>query len=65
MHRVLMTMLAVFLNVAVLCLSANGQPEKGKNLLVQDLLIKREVETAVSMLQAIFTKQQQGEVTLE
>ena len=65
MRRVLMMTLAVFLNVAVLCLSANGQPEKGKNLPAQDLLIKSEVETAVSMLQAIFTKQQQGEMTLE
>ena len=31
----------------------------------QDLLIKSEVETAVSMLQAIYTKHQQGAMTLE
>lgn len=30
-----------------------------------DLLIKSEVETAVSMLQAIYTKNQHGEMTLE
>jgi len=40
----------------------SGKLEKS---LDQDLLIKSEVETAVSMLQAIFTKYQQGEMTLE
>jgi methyl-accepting chemotaxis protein len=65
MKRVLMTTLAVLLNVTVLCLSANGQTGKGESPSAQDLLVKSEVETAVSMLQAIFTKQQQGEMTLE
>jgi methyl-accepting chemotaxis protein len=65
MKRTLMMTLVVLLNVALLCLSANGQPKKVENTSGEDLLIKSEVETAVSMLQAIFTKQQQGEMTLE
>jgi methyl-accepting chemotaxis protein len=65
MKRVLMTTLVILLNVTVLCLSANGQPEKGQNPSAQDMLIKSEVETAVSILQAIFTKQQRGEMPLE
>lgn len=44
--------------------SAIGQAEAGQNSPAQDLLIKSEVETAVSMLTAIFTKYQQGEMTL-
>jgi len=36
-----------------------------ENSSTQDLLIKSEVETAVSMLQAIFTIHQKGELTLE
>ncbi|MCX5885591.1 MAG: cache domain-containing protein [Proteobacteria bacterium] len=65
MKKALMMTLTVLLNCAVLCLPANGQTGKGENLSAQDLLVKSEVETAVSMLQAIFTKQQQGEMTLE
>jgi methyl-accepting chemotaxis protein len=65
MKRALLTIL-VLLNVAVFCPSASAQPEKLKeNYPGQDMLIKSEVETAVSMLQAIFTKYQQGEMTLE
>ena len=65
MKRTLMMTLAVLLNVAVLCLTASAQTGKGENPSAQDLLVKSEVETAVSMLQAIFAKQQQGEMTLE
>ncbi len=65
MKKALMTMLGVVLSISVLCLPANGQPEKKENSSAQDLLIKCEVETAVSMLQAIFKKHQQGEMTLE
>jgi methyl-accepting chemotaxis protein len=65
MKRTLMMTLAVLLNVAVLCLPASTQTGKRENLSAQDLLVKSEVETAVSMLQAIFAKQQQGEMTLE
>lgn len=65
MKRVLMTVLVGLLSVVGLCLPAaaqSGQPGKSS---AQDLLIKSEVETAVSMLQAIVTKHQQGEMTLE
>ena len=65
MKRILMTIPVVLLNVAVLCLPASAQAGKLENSSTQDLLIKSEVETAVSMLQAIFTKHQQGEMTLE
>jgi len=65
MKKALMMTLTVLLNCAVLCLPVNGQTGKGENLSAQDLLVRNEVETAVSMLQAIFTKQQQGEMTPE
>jgi len=64
MKRVLITVLAVFLNVVFLSLPATAQAEKLKNLSAQDILIKSEVETAVSMLQAIYTKHQEGEMSL-
>jgi methyl-accepting chemotaxis protein len=62
--KVLMTVLVVLLSVPGLCLFAGAQPGQPENSSAQDLLIKSEVETAVSMLQAIFTKHQQGEMTL-
>jgi methyl-accepting chemotaxis protein len=65
MKRTLRVTAVVLMNVALLCLSAYGQSEQKRNPSAQDLLIKCEVETAVSMLQAIYTKHQQGEVTLE
>jgi len=65
MKRVLMTLCVVLLGVAFLCLSAGAQSGKQENSSAQDLLIKSEVETAVSMLQAIFTRHQQGAMTLE
>ena len=58
-------MFVVLLSMAVLCLPACTQPEKLEKSTAKDLLIKSEVETAVSMLQAISAKQQQGEMTLE
>ena len=57
-------MLVVLLSVAGSCRFAGAQPGQLENSSAQDLLIKSEVETAVSMLQAIFTKHQQGEMTL-
>jgi len=65
MKKILLTVLVVLLNVAFFCLPTGAQPEKLENLSAQDLLIKSEFETAVSMLQAIYTKHQQGEMTLE
>jgi methyl-accepting chemotaxis protein len=62
--KVLMTALVVLLSVPALCLSAGTPSEQPENSPAQDLLIKCEVETAASMLQAIFAKHQQGEITL-
>ena len=60
MKRVLITVCVAVLSVAFLGLSAEAQPDKQENLSAQDMLVKSEVETAVSMLQAIFAKHQQG-----
>ena len=65
MKRRLITVLGVLLGVAYLSLPAGGQTGKLKNSSAQDLLIKSEVETAVSMLQAIFAEHQQGKMTLK
>ena len=64
MRRVLIAVFAVFLNMVFLSLPTNAQAEKLETSSAQDMLIKNEVETAVSMLQAIFTKHQQGEMSL-
>ena len=45
--------------------SAFCQSNTGKGSSAQDLMIKSEVETAISMLQTIFSKHQKGELTLE
>jgi len=63
MKRTLIMVFVVLLNVAFLCPPASAQGGKLENSSTQDLLIKSEVETAVSMLQAIFTKHKQGELT--
>jgi methyl-accepting chemotaxis protein len=65
MKRVLMTACVVLLSVAFLGLSAGAQSDKQENASAQDVLVKSEVETAVSMLRAVFAKYQQGAMTLE
>jgi methyl-accepting chemotaxis protein len=65
MKKVLMTTCVVLLSVAFLGLSAGAKSDKQKNTSTQDVLVKSEVETAVSMLRAIFAKYQQGAMTLE
>lgn len=65
MKRVSMTACMVLLSVAFLCVSAGAQSDKQENSWAQDMLVKSEVETAVSMLQALFTKHQEGAMTLE
>ncbi len=65
MKRVLITVLVGLLSSAVLCMSTFAQTERPENSMAQDMLIKSEVETAVSMLQAIHAKHQRGEMTLE
>lgn len=64
MKKILMTMLAGLVSAAVLHISTPAKAESSGNSAAQDLLIKSEVETAFSMLQAIYTKHQQGEMTL-
>lgn len=65
MKRRSMSRLALFLSLAVLCLSVSVQAAGGKTHSPQDSLIRSEVETAISMLQAIYTKHQQGEMSLD
>lgn len=65
MKKVLITMLVGFLSAAVFCLSALAEAQAPTNVTAQDLLIKSEVETAVSMLAAIHARQQKGEMSLE
>ena len=65
MERILV---AVFLTLSVTTVFgqvAFGQSKIGKDPSAQDVLINGEVETAISMLQAIFSKHQKGELTLE
>jgi methyl-accepting chemotaxis protein len=65
MKRLLVTVLAFVLSGLVFCLPAHAQPGQSENLAAQDFLVNSEVETAVSMLQAIYVKYQKGEMTLE
>jgi hypothetical protein len=66
MKRLAMAVLVGILSSAALCAYAIGQTEAPVSPnTVQDLLIKSEVETAVSMLQAIQAKHRQGEMTLK
>jgi methyl-accepting chemotaxis protein len=60
-----MTAQVILLGMAFLCLPAGAQSAKEEGPSAQDVLVKSEVETAVSMLQAIFAKHQQGAMTLE
>jgi len=60
MKKVLITVLVGILSSAVLYAVAFSQTEAPQNSTAQDLLIKYEVETAVSMLQAIHAKHQRG-----
>ncbi|MEA3419123.1 MAG: cache domain-containing protein [Campylobacterota bacterium] len=64
MKKIMMTVFVVLLNITFLYLPTNAQAEKLETSLAQDILIKSEVETAVNMLQAIYTKHQEGEMSL-
>ncbi len=64
MKRVLITVFAIFLNMVFFSLPTNAQAEKLETSSSQDMLIKNEVQTAVSMLQAIYVKHQNGEMSL-
>jgi len=65
MKKVVMAVCVGVLYVVVLCLPVASQAGAQGGAAAQDLLIKSEVETAVSMLQAIYTRHRQGDMTLE
>ena len=65
MKRRLMARFAFLLSLTVLCLSVGVRAAGGETHSPQDRLIKSEVETAISMLQAIYTKHQRGEMSLD
>jgi methyl-accepting chemotaxis protein len=65
MKRLLKVVFLLILNAGLLMSPVGAQAGKVEHSPDMDLLIKSEVETAVSMLQAIFTKHQQGDMTLE
>ena len=64
MKKIIIILLSILMSTAFFSLSA-AQEDKMEEGAAQDLLIKSEVETAVSMLQAIYTKHQAGEMSLE
>jgi methyl-accepting chemotaxis protein len=65
MKRLFLIICAIFLSTAATCPNVDAEPVKRISSKAQDALIKSEVETAVSMLQAIYDKHQKGEMTLE
>ena len=64
MKKKLIAVFAVFLNIVFLSLPVVAQDGKHEISLAQDMLIKSEVETAISMLKAIHTKHKKGEMSL-
>jgi methyl-accepting chemotaxis protein len=65
MKKVVITLLVVFMSAWIFCLSAQAQTKEQAAFAYGDLLIKSEVETAVSMLGAIHAKYQRGEMSLD
>jgi methyl-accepting chemotaxis protein len=63
MKRILVVMFLVFLGTTTLIPTAFSQQKAEKS--PWDLVIKSEIETAMSMLQTVYTKHQKGEMTLE
>jgi methyl-accepting chemotaxis protein len=65
MKRVLLAVQGVLFGMMVMCVPAFAQAERPEDSTAQDLLIKSQVETAVSMLQAIQAKYLREEMNLE
>ena len=65
MKKTSFVFLLIVLTASFLCQFACAKKVEINKPPDQDLLIKSEVETAVSMLQAISAKQEQGELTLD
>ena len=59
------TVSMVLLGTLVLCAPVFAQADKPESSAARDLLIKSQVETAVSMLRAIQAKCQRGEMSME
>jgi methyl-accepting chemotaxis protein len=64
MKRMLIVVLVVLSSISGFCLSAVGQTGK-EEMSCKDLLVRSEVETAVSMLQAIYARHARGKMTLD
>lgn len=65
MKRLLISIFVVLLNITLLYFTDGLRAGEFEDSQPMDLLVKSEVETAVSMLRAIYSKHQQGEMTLE
>ena len=65
MKQAFVTAFAALLGAAFLGLAARAQPGGQDSPAARDLLVKSEVETAVSMLRAIHAKHQAGAMTRE
>jgi methyl-accepting chemotaxis protein len=65
MKKAVIIAVMVLMNLTLLSFNAFSASEGDGGLSPRDLLIKSEAETAASMLQAIFKKHQQGEMTLD
>lgn len=65
MKRIFLALLVTVSATIFFAQTALSQPHPRKGSSPQDLMIKYEVETAISMLQTIFVKHQKGEWTLD
>ncbi len=65
MKKTLIATLLALICVIAFSLPATAKTGKSEGSSAQDLLIKSEVETAVSMLQGIYNRHQKGEMTLD
>jgi methyl-accepting chemotaxis protein len=64
MKRILVVVFLVLLSATALSQTAFCQ-QRAEKVSAWDLVIKSEVETAISMLETVFAKHQKGEMTLE
>ena len=62
MKKMIISVLIVLSVIGLFCLSASGRTGKEA---CQDLLVRSEVETAVSMLQTIYERHMRGEMSLD
>ncbi len=65
MTRAFLSIIAVTFCFVVLYVSPSAEAGKTSDLSAQDQIVKSQVETAVSMLQAIAEKHKKGEITVE